>query len=275
LLDVSVFRDDKVFDMVQYIDFYRYSEVSLDEMLKFLDRKLPWIRPSDTGRSTNCTINQVGIYEHRRTRGYSNYAFPYSWDVRMGHKTRDASIEEINEEIDENTVFGIMQDIGYPLEQQDPEDQQMVAYYTGRAPVAEQELREYLSQKLPEIMVPSQFYWLEAMPLTVNGKIDYYSLPKPGHDRTGLQAVYKAPESQIEQLLCQIWTAVMQIPEVGINDNFIHLGGNSLIAIRLISRINRTFHLNLPLNTIFESPTIAKFGALIERTIARLLQDKR
>ena len=54
------------------------------------------------GRSTNCLINQVGIYVHKKEQGYSNYAFPYSWDVRMGHKTREASLDEINEEIDEN-----------------------------------------------------------------------------------------------------------------------------------------------------------------------------
>ena len=273
LLDVSIFRDHKVFEMIQYVDFYRYSDVSLDEMLKYLDQHLPWIRPTDTGRSTNCLINQVGIYEHKRKRGYSNYAFPYSWDVRMGHKTRDASIREINEEIDEDKVLRIMQEIGYQSEQNDPETLQLVAYYTGSSPLPENVLRQYLSHKLPENMVPSQFQWLEALPMTPNGKVDYNALPGLSRERPLERTAYKAPESQVEQMLAQIWSEVLQIPEVGVDHNFIHIGGNSLTAIRLISRINHRFHLDLPLSTIFESPTIARFGELIDRTIAKLLHS--
>ena len=89
LLDVSAFEDDAVFEKVQYIDFYRYSDVSLEDLLVYLKDKIGWVRPSDTGRSTNCLINQVGIFVHKKEEGYSNYAFPYSWDVRLGHKTRE------------------------------------------------------------------------------------------------------------------------------------------------------------------------------------------
>ena len=93
LLDVTMFEDDAIFDKVQFVDFYRYSDVSLEDMLTYLDEKVGWIRPTDTGRSTNCLINQLGIYVHKKEKGYSNYSFPYSWDVRLGHKTRDESLE--------------------------------------------------------------------------------------------------------------------------------------------------------------------------------------
>ncbi len=92
LMDVSMFEDDEVFDKVRFVDFYRYCDASLEDILSFLDEQLPWIRPSDTGRSTNCLINDVGIYYHKKKKGYHNYAFPYSWDVRTGHKSRDETL---------------------------------------------------------------------------------------------------------------------------------------------------------------------------------------
>ncbi|MGB6153510.1 MAG: amino acid adenylation domain-containing protein, partial [Pricia sp.] len=132
LLDVSAFEDDAVFEKVQFVDFYRYSDVSLEEMLAFLKDKIGWVRPTDTGRSTNCLINQVGIYVHKKEEGYSNYAFPYSWDVRLGHKTRHESLEEINEYIDETEVKRIMDEIGYERSQTDElGDEKLVAYFTG------------------------------------------------------------------------------------------------------------------------------------------------
>ncbi|NNE65296.1 MAG: AMP-binding protein, partial [Pyrinomonadaceae bacterium] len=129
LLDNSVFLDDDIFDRVKFLDFYRYVDVSVSEMLEYLDTKLPWVRPTDTGRSTNCLINQVGIYVHKKEKGFSNYAFPYSWDVRIGHKTRDESLEEIDEEIDVPNVKKIMSEIGYERTQRN--EMQLAAFYTG------------------------------------------------------------------------------------------------------------------------------------------------
>ena len=72
-MDVSMFADDAVFEKVQFVDFYRFTDVSLDAMLQYLDERLPWVRPTDTGRSTNCLINQAGIFVHKQEKGYSNY----------------------------------------------------------------------------------------------------------------------------------------------------------------------------------------------------------
>ena len=95
-----MFDDDEVFHQIEIIDFYRYHDVPLDELLEFLDTHVPWVRPSDTGRSTNCLINNTGIYVHRKERRFHNYALPYSWDVRLGHKTRQAALAELDDEID-------------------------------------------------------------------------------------------------------------------------------------------------------------------------------
>ncbi|MGI9543728.1 MAG: phosphopantetheine-binding protein, partial [Cyclobacteriaceae bacterium] len=77
----------------------------------------------------------------------------------------------------------------------------------------------------------------------------------------------------IEEMLAEIWSKVLQVPQIGINDNFLQLGGNSLAAIRLMARINEAFELELPLGKVFEFPTIAEFGKLIEETIEALLGE--
>ena len=89
------FLDDDIFERIQLVDFYRYWSASLTEMLDFLQTQATWKRPSDTGRSTNCLINDVGIYVHRKERGFHNYAVPYSWDVRLHQKERDQAIHEL------------------------------------------------------------------------------------------------------------------------------------------------------------------------------------
>ena len=118
-LDTSHLQDGKLLDEVQFVDFYRYCDVSLEEMYEYLENRLPWVRPADTGRSTNCLINDVGIYVHQIERGYHNYALPYSWDVRLGHKQRDEAMDELNDAIEEQRVKDILGEIGYtpePLE---------------------------------------------------------------------------------------------------------------------------------------------------------------
>ncbi len=273
LLDVSIFKDDKVFDQVQYLDFYRYCDVSLEQMYEYLDQHLPWVRPSDTGRSTNCLINSVGIYEHRRRVGYSNYAFPYSWDVRVGHKNREEALEEVNEEIDEAEVKRMMDEIGYKPDQVSPETQYLVAYITTDSTVSDQELRNYLLERLPDYMIPSHFVKVSQMPLTSNGKIDYQALPNITVEHMDDELSYRAPENQIEQMLQDLWLEVLKLPDVGVDHNFIQVGGNSLAAIKLTTRINQAFELDLPLNKIFEYPTISEFGKYVEGTIEKLLQD--
>lgn len=274
LLDVSAFDDDAVFDQVKFIDFFRYTDVSLDEMLHFLDEKVSWVRPTDTGRSTNCLINQAGIHVHKKERGYSNYAFPYSWDVRLGHKTRDASLEEINEVIDEPEVERILEEIGYTEEREQADDMQhLVAYYTANKVIEDSELRSYLKDRLPDYMVPVQFIHLEKIPLTENGKIDKLALPLPENVRPVTEVSYTPPRTDIELALADIWSEVLNIDKIGVHDKFLELGGSSLAAIRVISRANEAFELDLPLNLAFSKPTIAAFAEYVRETIMQLLEE--
>lgn len=273
LLDTSMFEDDEIFEKVQFVDFYRFTDVSLAEMLEYLDNRLPWVRPTDTGRSTNCLINQAGIFVHKKERGYSNYAFPYSWDVRVGHKTRDASLDEINEEIDEIEVQRILQEIGYTQSQLDipDEDHYLMAYYVADEAIEPKALHQYLSERLPAYMIPSQMVVMEVFPLTPNGKIDRAALPSPDAIPATRVTAYAPPENEIEEILVNIWEEVLHLEQVGRHDNFIELGGNSLAAIRVMARINEALELEIPLNRIFESPTIAGLSAHIEGIIVEML----
>ena len=273
LLDVAMFEDDAVFDKVQFVDFYRYSDVSLEDMLVYLDEKVGWIRPTDTGRSTNCLINQVGIYVHKKEKGYSNYSFPYSWDVRLGHKTRDESLEEINEYIDEVEVKRIMDEIGYVESDAFDNDEKLVAYYTGDSSVAIKKIKEQLLKKLPDYMVPSNFKHLDEMPLTKNGKIDKKTLRSFNTEQLELETAYVAPRNEVDELIEGVWKDVLRLNKIGIHDNFIALGGHSLAAIRVTSRINEELEMEIPLNKVFNLPTIEEYSNYLEKIMVELLDE--
>ncbi len=273
LLDVSMFNDESTFDKVQFVDFYRYSNVSLSEMLQYLKDKVAWVRPTDTGRSTNCLINQVGIYVHKKEKGYSNYSFPYSWDVRLGHKTRAETLEEINEYIEEKEVKLIIEEIGYEEPNDSNENRQrLVGYYTGNSKLPSIELNRHLSKKLPEYMIPSLFKYLNELPLTGNGKVDKAALRSLNDVQLEMDTPFVAPSNEIEELLEGYWKEVLQLNKVGVHDNFIALGGHSLAAIRVTTRINDELEMGFPLNKIFDLPTIAEYALLIEKTIVELLE---
>jgi acyl carrier protein len=122
-------------------------------------------------------------------------------------------------------------------------------------------LQQWLGQSLPDYMVPSVFMLLEALPLTPNGKVDRKALPEP--DMSSLQAVYVAPRTEIEQKVCEIWQEVLGLEQVGITDNFFQLGGDSLLAVRLVNELSRQFKLALPLNIVFNQNPIDAISAYI------------
>ncbi len=273
LMDVSMFNYDDTFNKVQFVDFYRYSDVTLDEMLRFLKEKVDWVRPTDTGRSTNCTINQLGIYVHKKEKGYSNYSFPYSWDVRMGHKTRTETLEEINEVIDEKEVKRIAREIGYQESgESELEQKNLVGYYTGEK-ISSVELSKHLKQVLPDYMVPSYFKYMEELPLTKNGKVDKSALKKLNTSQLDMETPFVAPEGDIEELIAGIWKEVLRLKQVSVHDNFIALGGHSLAAIRVTARINEEIEMKFPLSKIFELPTIAEYSNYLEETLTKLLNE--
>jgi surfactin family lipopeptide synthetase A len=125
------------------------------------------------------------------------------------------------------------------------------------------ELREHLSQSLPEYMVPLAFVRLDSLPLTPSGKIDRRALPAPeGYYELNQQ--YVQPRNIVEERLAAIWQEVLGLDRVGVLDNFFALGGHSLLATQVVSRIRDVFRIAFPLRSLFELPTIAELGRRIE-----------
>ena len=118
-------------------------------------------------------------------------------------------------------------------------------------------LKGALNQQLPEYMRPSEFMFLEAFPLTPNGKVARAALPPPGQSRAKLEGTYVAPRTDVEKQLASIWAAVLRLETVGVNDNFFELGGHSLLATQFLSRIREHLKVELPLRKMFELPTVA------------------
>jgi hypothetical protein len=125
------------------------------------------------------------------------------------------------------------------------------------------QLRSFAQQRLPDYMVPSAFVFIEAIPLTPNGKIDHQALPAFAAVRPELSAEFVPPRTPVEEMLAGIWAEVLELGEVGIHDNFFQLGGHSLLATRVTSRVRERLQIDLPLRTFFESPTIAGLALAI------------
>jgi amino acid adenylation domain-containing protein len=155
-------------------------------------------------------------------------------------------------------------------------DRYLVAYLSTHedASPSISEIRSFLQRKLPDYMIPSTFVFLDALPRTPNGKVDYRSLPMPELERSRLETEFVAPQTPTEKQLAKIWQEVLGLEQVGIQDNFFELGGHSLLATQVISRARDHFEMALPLLRLFETPTIAGLTELIE-TIRLTAQGPR
>ncbi len=124
-------------------------------------------------------------------------------------------------------------------------------------------VRYALRKKLPDYMVPSAFVLLERLPLTPNGKLDRRALPRPQTQRPTLESAYAAPRNRTEQQVAEVWAAVLGLAQVGIHDDFFALGGHSLQAMRIISRLRTLLQAELPLRSMLENATVASVAAAI------------
>ncbi len=149
-----------------------------------------------------------------------------------------------------------------------PGDKRLVAYITAEGGMpSPNEVRKFLQLSLPDYMVPSAFVLLEAMPLTPNKKVDRRALPAPDYSGSGAVTQFDEPLDPVEDLLVNIWARVLGLENIGVHDNFFERGGHSLLATQVMSRIRETFHVELPLRALFESPTIADLAEKLEAVI--------
>lgn len=144
-------------------------------------------------------------------------------------------------------------------------DSRLVAYVVpaGKIGLNVSELRRFLGHVLPDYMIPASFIPLDSLPLTPNGKINRQLLPAPNRSRPELETPMVAPRSEVEKKLAQIWTEILALDEVGICDNFLALGGDSLSASRVVSAVMQHFQVEIPLRALFQSPTIAEMAGVI------------
>ncbi len=145
----------------------------------------------------------------------------------------------------------------------EPDNKRLVAYVVpNHEPPATSELQHFLKQKLPDYMVPGAFMMLSSLPLTPNGKVDHGALKAPDTQLSD-SIVFVPPRDTVEQQLQRIWSEVLKLPTVGVKDNFFTLGGHSLLAVLLMAQISRHFGKNLPIATLFSSPTIEQLASCL------------
>jgi amino acid adenylation domain-containing protein len=153
--------------------------------------------------------------------------------------------------------------------QEESGEHRLVAYFvpTNQPSITVTKIRQTLAQLLPDYMIPSAFVSIDAIPQTPNGKTDRLRLPLPTRDRPDLEAPFAPPGSTIEIELAAIWAEVLNLDQVGIDDDFLELGGDSLRATRIIAQVTARFKLELPVTVVFESPTVAHLAELVTITL--------
>ncbi|HET7461859.1 MAG TPA: amino acid adenylation domain-containing protein, partial [Longimicrobium sp.] len=148
-----------------------------------------------------------------------------------------------------------------------PGDRRLAAYYLADEPVAIETLKTHLADRLPGYMVPAAYVWMEAYPLTPNGKVDRRALPAPAVDAYAARE-YEAPVGETEQVVAGIWAELLGAERVGRRDDFLDLGGHSLVAVRVVSRVREALGVEASPRDLFERPVLADFARGVQ-TAAR------
>ncbi|MET7798190.1 amino acid adenylation domain-containing protein [Streptomyces decoyicus] len=146
------------------------------------------------------------------------------------------------------------------VREENPGDKRLIAYFTADRDLTSGELRSALSGSLPDHMVPAAFVRMDRMPMTPNGKVDVKALPRPEIHGDLLGSRYVAPRDAAEETLAGIWATVLGVERVGVHDNFFDLGGNSIVAIRVVSRAHQALGVQLSPRLLFDAPTVAEMA---------------
>ncbi|MDF0668419.1 MAG: amino acid adenylation domain-containing protein [Nitrospira sp.] len=148
-----------------------------------------------------------------------------------------------------------------------PGNKRLIAYVVGRSPACDAAtIRSFVAEALPDYMVPSVVMFLDALPMTPNGKIDRKALPVPGDDQ--LSPRDGAPGTATEEIMAGIWAEILGLKHIGVHENFFELGGHSLLATQVVSRVRSVFHIELPLRALFDHPTVEEFAAAVDGSVA-------
>ncbi len=146
-----------------------------------------------------------------------------------------------------------------------PGNRRLLAYvvFAPGAAATAVELQEFLRRELPDYMVPPAFVKLESLPLTTAGKVDRAALPAPEDAGRESQASYVPPRTELEATIAAVWREVLDLPQVGVHDNFFDLGGHSLLLLRAVSRLSEILGREMPKGRMFEHPTVAALARVL------------
>ena len=149
-------------------------------------------------------------------------------------------------------------------------EKQLVAYLVAENQTADiaGQLRSRLRTTMPEYMVPAHFVPLQSLPLTPNGKLNRKALPRPSRSRPNLVQAYVEPRTPLERYIANLWCQILDIDQVGAEDRFFEVGGDSLRAARFINQLRNRLNESIFITTLFDAPTVAQYAAMLERDYA-------
>jgi acyl carrier protein len=204
----------------------------------------------------------------------------------LGRRRGDGEIEYLGRIDDQIKLRGVRIELGeiesvigsHPEVQQavvaitgEPEKQKLSAYVVAKCRgefLNAGELRRYLRTKLPERIIPSDFWQIDHVPLLTSGKINRAALKNVGAIQLRDQDNWIGPRNAIEARLATIWSELLKLEQVGVHQNFFELGGHSLLVLQMTARIRRNLNVELPARRVFESPTIAALAEQVEKARA-------
>ena len=217
-----------------------------------------WMKPELTQSAFNGRSYRSGDMARRLWDGSLAYLGRRDHQV----KVRGMRVELGEIEAELMQVEGVSSVVVVAREAQRGE-KQLACYVTGRSTA--DELRSHLKKRLPDYMVPASFVVMDELPLTPNGKLDRRALQDLVVE--GEEREYLAPSTPAEKIVAEVWAEVLRLERVGRTDNFFEIGGHSLLATQVITRVQETFEVEMPLRSLFEHPTLAEFVIAIEAKV--------
>lgn len=275
LIGIDEVNHGTIYDEVKMVDFYRYYDLTNEEMLNELySRDAYWKTRKDYAiYSTKCPIKEIGDYYHLQEKGFHYYGSATAWEYRLRHLTKQNVKDDLTCHVNQQSCDNFLRILGFEPDKsaEELESKYICAYLVADEEISVSDLRGYLSKHVPEYMIPSYFVHLSEMPLTQEGKIHRKALPIPEGDMfTGVEFV--APRNEMEVALAQVWQEVLGVDQVGIEDNFFDLGGDSIRAIRVISGAQRHGY-KLEVKDLFTNPKIKDLSSRVTRNQTTVPQE--
>ncbi len=183
-------------------------------------------------------------------------------DLQPKVRGNRVDVEEIEAALLE---LSTLRDVAVTVRADDPDQPQLFAYCVPCAfpPPTVSALRAHLAERLPRDLLPSAYVWLEQLPLSDNGKVDHRALPPPGRARPVLATPYVAPRTALEMQIARLYTEVLAIDDIGVDDSFFDLGGDSLQATQLVARLRECYDVELGVRTLLEAASVATLTATV------------